>query len=187
MKAKKPDNLQNRRIDKYRSQIDALILQLKPIVDYWVRLSRRDQQILMVAGGVIGLMFLVLIITSALQFKNTMEQDYTSLAIQKIDSQIIANQYKNLSLITPNDFSSANSDRIKADVAAIIDVKDAEILLDDNNLNIKAKNVKFEKITQFLDQLRKSYGLFPNRLIITRSSQSGYADFQVGFSDVEQQ
>ncbi len=173
--------------NKYRPQIDALILRLQPLKDYWVKLSGRDQQILIGAGALVALMFIVLIISSALQFNTNLQNDRSILVEQKIDSEIIANQYKDLSDTTPNDFSTVNSDRIKGDATQILDVKDAEIILADNNLNITAKNAKFDKIMQFLDQLRKSYGLFPSTLTITRASQPGYANFKVGFTNVEQQ
>ncbi len=177
----------NRYLEKYRPQIDALILRLQPIKEYWVKLSNRDQQILIGVGVIVAVMFIVLIISSAIQFKTSLQNDNSILIEQKIDSAIIASQYKDLSDTTPNDFSTANSDRIKGDATQILDVKEAEIILADNNLKINAKNVKFEKIMQFLDQLRKSYGLFPSTLTITRASQSGYADLKVGFNNVEQQ
>jgi type II secretory pathway component PulM len=173
--------------DKYQPQIDSFILRLKPIKDYWLRLSGRDQQVLMIAGSIIALMFVVLIISSAIGIKNSLKINYTTIAEQRIDAQIIAQQYKDLSQTTPNDFSSVNSDRIKGDATQILDVKDAEIIFSDNTLSVKVGNAKFEKVMQFLDQLRKSYGLFPNTLTITRLSQPGYVALNVSFNNVEQQ
>ena len=187
MEAKIIEKILNKYLKKYRPQIDALVLRLQPIREYWVKLSGRDQQVLIGAGALVVLMFIIFTISSALQFSNSLQNDYSNLLEQKIDSEIIASQFKSLSDTTPNDFSTANSDRVKGDATQILDVKDAEIILSNNNLNITAKNAKFEKIMQFLDQLRKSYGLFPSTLTITRTSQSGYANFKAGFTSVEQE
>lgn len=187
MQEKNIGNFTNKYVERYRPQIDNLILRLKPLKDYWMRSSGRDQKILTAVGAIILIMMITLIISSALQFRTNLANDYNIMAMQKIDSEIIANQYKNLSQTTPNDFSNVNSDRIKGDASQILDVKDSEIIIADNSLSVKATKVKFEKIMQFLDQLRKSYGLFPAKLTITRGPQSGYADFKVTFSNLEQQ
>ena len=187
MEAKIIEKVLHRYLEKYRPQIDALILRLQPLKEYWLKLSGRDQQILIGAGTIIALMFIFLIISSATQFSTNLQNQHTILIEQKIDSEIIANQYKDLSETTPNDFSTVNSDRIKGDATQILDIQDAEIILSDNNLNITAKKAQFEKIMQFLEQLRKNYGLFPSTLTITRGSEPGYASFNVGFTSVEQQ
>ena len=188
MREKKLNNFASKYIDidRYQPLIDNLMLRLRPLKDYWIRSSARDQQILMGVGAIIALMLISLIISSALQFRVNLENNYNIMAAQRIDSEVIASQYRDLSQTTPNDFSSVNSERIKGDAAQILDVKDAEIIIADNTLSVKAKNARFEKILQFLDQLRKNYGLFPSTLTITRGTQAGYADFKVSFSDVEQ-
>ena len=174
-------------IDKYRPQINALLLRLKPIKDYWLRLSGRDQQVLMIVGALIAMMLIGLLISSAISFNNSLKADYAMLSAQRMDSQLIAKQYKDLSQITPNDFSSVNSDRIKGDAQQILDSKDSEIIFADNTLSVGATNVKFESLMLFLDQLRKSYGLFPAKLKITRLGSSGYVAFNATFNNVEQQ
>lgn len=174
-------------LEKYKPQIEKLQKQLKPLKDYWLGMSQRDQQVLMVVGSVVGLMLIMLIISSGIGFKNSLKDDYTLMAQQRIDAQIIAKQYKELSNITPNDFSSVNSDRIKGDALQVMGIKDAEVLFADNNLTIKVTSTKFDSVMLFLDQLRKSYGLFPNKLKITRLAQSGYVTFSASFNHVEQE
>lgn len=174
-------------LEKYRPQLDTLILRAKPLKDYWLRQSQRDQQILIVIGLVLVLMFVALIISSAIGFKNGLKTEYTMMSGQRIDAQLIARQYKELSQVTPNDFSTPNSDRVKGDAAQILETKDAEIIFADNTLNIKVANAKFESVMLFLDQLRKSYGLFPNKLKINRLPQSGYVSFNASFNNVEPQ
>lgn len=174
-------------LERYRPQLDKAMQKLKPLREYWIRQSQRDQQILIILGAAVGLMLILLVITSAVGFKNGLKEEYTGVAQQRIDAQIVAKQYKDLSQITPNDFSTVNSEKVKGDATQILGVKDADVILADNTLSIKATNVKFESVMLFLDQLRKSYGLFPEKLKITRLSQSGYVAFSTSFRNVEQQ
>ncbi|MDQ5920945.1 MAG: hypothetical protein QG673_1001 [Pseudomonadota bacterium] len=171
--------------DKYEPQLKHLLSYLEPVKAYWDRQTQRDQQILIGVAAITGVMLVILIISMAVGFKNNLKSDYTLMAEQRIDAQIIAKQYKDLLHTTPNDFSSVNSDRIKGDAKQIMQ-GEAEVIFADNTLTVKQQNVKFDLAVQFLDQLRRSYGLFPDRLRITRAAQAGYVTLSVSFSDVEQ-
>lgn len=172
--------------EKYQPQFDKLVTQLQPVKEYWKRLSERDQQILIIGGIFLILFTIFSIISMALSYRENLSDSYRQLGKYKIEAEVIASSYKSLANIMPNDFSSVNSDRIREDAIQILETKDADIVLADNILTIKANNVKFEATMLFLDQLRKSYGLFPSKLKITRMSQSGYVTFSVTFINVEQ-
>ncbi|MBP9743562.1 MAG: type II secretion system protein M [Burkholderiales bacterium] len=174
-------------IEKYKPQLDKLAQYLAPVKDYWKRQTQRDQQILLIVAALIGAMLVLFIISSAIDFKNDLKTEYTLMAQQRMDAQIIAKQYKELSQITPNDFNSVNSEKIKGDAKQVLGEGNTEVIFADNILTVKKQNVKFDAVVQFLDQLRKSYGLFPDKLNITRSSQVGYVAFSVSFNNVEQQ
>ena len=174
-------------LDKYQPQLEKLQNQLAPIKAYWQRLTGRDQQILIIAGVFLGILLVAFIISSAIGFTNSLKSDYTTISQQRIDAQIIARQFKDLSLTTPNDFSSVNSERVKGDAAQTLAIKDTDVIIADNTLTVKANNVKFEAAMSFLDQLRRSYGLFPDKLKITRLSQSGYVALSVSFNNIDQQ
>ncbi len=171
--------------NRFQPQIDQLILRLQPISDYWKRQTERDQQILIVVGVLIILMCMAYVVSGAIQYRNDLQQKVVLYERYKIYSEIYARQYKDLTHITPNDFSTVSSERIKNDAKTVLGIKNTTVLLSDGTLTIKADNVKFEVLMEFLDQLRKSYGLFPNSLKITRVI-SGYVSFNVVFNNVEQ-
>ena len=173
-------------LDKFKPILSTLAQYLTPLKDYWLRLSQRDQQVLIVVGVISGLMLIALAINSAIDFKNQWQEEHLIVAQQRADAQFISKQFKDISQITPNDFSDVKSDRIKGDAKQVLEIDNTEVILADNNLTIKANNVKFEAVMQFLEQLRNSYGLFPDKLKITRVSQSGYVEFSVNFKNVEQ-
>ena len=179
-------SLLNKFKDKYQPQVDALSLRMQPLREYWKRLSEREQQILALGGVFLVLMFLFSIISMGLDFKDGLKQKSMQLERYQIDAQIFAKQYKNVSQINPNDFSSVNTERVKNDAIGILEVKNPDVILADNTLTIKVDNTKFESVVAFLDQLRKSYGLFPAKLKITRLAQSGYVSFSATFTSVEQ-
>ena len=172
---------------KIQPQLDNLLLRLQPVREYWKRLTERDQQILLLGGMVLALLLIFSVISAAIDYRQQVKGSYLQLERYRIDAQLIASNYKELANLTPNDFSSVNTDRIKGDSSQIMEVTDADVVLADNTLTVKANNVKFEAAMNFLDQLRKSYGLFPEKLKITRLSQSGYVAFSATFTNVEQQ
>ncbi len=176
----------NKLKERYKPQINDLILRLQPLKEYWKQRSEREQQILIIGSIFIVIFIFFSIIGMALDYRNNLRESYHELQRYKIEAEVIAAGNKALANTTPNDFSSVNSDRIKADAAQIMDIKDADIILADNILTVKANNVKFEATMLFLDQLRKSYGLFPSKLVISRLSQSGYVALNVTFTNVEQ-
>ncbi|MCX8514565.1 MAG: hypothetical protein RL017_72 [Pseudomonadota bacterium] len=172
---------------KFAPQLQILIKQLDPVKNYWLRQTQRDQQILIIASAFVVVLMIVFIISSAVGYTSNLDNQYNSLTAQNIDAQVIARQYNDLSQITANDFSSVNSDRIRQDANQILDDKNADVIIADNVLTINANSIKFDNAMLFLDQLRKSYELFPDALKITRLPQSGYVSFHVSFNNVNQQ
>ena len=63
----------------------------------------------------------------------------------------------------------------------ILKVKDPNISVDSGVLTISAQNVTFNDVTLFMEQLRNSYALFPQKLTITRSVTSGYVTLNATF------
>lgn len=184
MKQKLIDLLNNLK-KKLQPQIDQLIVRLQPLNEYWKRQTERDQQILMGVGVIMVLMILAYIISSAMAYKDELQSKVIVLERYKIYSEVYARQFKDLSRVTPNDFSTVSSERIKNDATSVLGVTEPTVLLSDGTLTVKADNVKFDSVVDFLDQLRKSYGLFPDSLKVTRMSNSGYVSFSVTFINVE--
>ncbi len=156
-------------------------IRLKPVYAYWEKLSDREKQLVTILGGVIGLFILVSIFSSAISFRKALEARDMQLERYKMEALVMYKEYRDLSSISANQFSSANADQIKADISEVLDVKNPNVVVQDNVLSIDVDNADFKSIMLFLDQMRNSYGLFPDKLKITRLSKSGYASFSVTF------
>jgi type II secretory pathway component PulM len=158
----------------------------QPLADYWNNLTTREQQFLYAAGGFIGLLLIALLVSFILSISNSLVENVIRIEQYRQDAAVMAKEYRDLSQTSGNQFSSVSVDKIKGDATEVLNAKSPNIVLQDNVLQISVDSAKFEAVTAFLDQLRKSYGLFPSKLTITRLSQSGYVALNATFM-VEQQ
>jgi type II secretory pathway component PulM len=167
--------------DKLASQLSGIQARLQPVLAYYTRLSERERHLLMIGGALIGLMLAFSLISSAINLQTSLQEQYLKTEQYRLDAKVMAKQYKGLSQITNNEFSQVSRDRIKGDMKEVLDISDPQVILADDNLKIDVPNASFESVMLFLDQLRKSYGLFPTTLNITRLTQSGYVAISATF------
>lgn len=177
-------------LNKIKAEVKVLAInKLLPLIDsttnYWKHLSEREQWIIKIGGGIITITLIFLIISSAIDFKNNLANTVTTNNAMLANTKTLANQLKDLRENSPNNFTTVAADKIKDDVKQIFAIKNPNIAFADKILTIQIPEVKFELVMLFLDQLRKSYGIYPTQLKITRSSQSGFVNFSATF-DVEE-
>lgn len=161
--------------------IDQVIQRSKPLVDRWVKLTVREKQLVGGLLAVFSIFILSSIISSAINLSTQLSNKYVLFQAYKLDAQSIQKEFKELSNITANEFNSVSTERIKGDATQALGVVNSDITLQDNVLIIKADNVLFESVVLLLEQLRKSYGIFPSKLKVTQS-RSGYVNFSATFS-----
>ncbi len=154
---------------------------LEPLKEYWLRLSQRDQQILTVVFILSVIVLIYTLFNSALMYRNKLIAEVEQSKLQYEESINIIRDYKRFNRTIPNDFSTPNTDVIKTDAEQILAEKDVEVTLIDSVLNIKSNNVEFDNVISFLEQLRKSYGLFPIKLKITRLPVSGFVAVSIDY------
>lgn len=148
----------------------------------WLRLSQRDQHILILGSILVGFMFLFLVIGSAIDLQNDLHNNLIKTEQQVAYTKTLTTRLKDLSQITANEFSTPTADKIKGDITQLFDVKNPDVALVDKTLTISIPSARFERVMLFLDQLRKSYGIFPSELQLTRISPSGYVSFHATFN-----
>ena len=61
-----------------------------------------------------------------------------------VKSNQLKKEYDNIMQFNPNKFSDITTDKIKDDMIQILEIKDPNIVLEDNILIIKGENIKFE-------------------------------------------
>ncbi|MFN8770238.1 MAG: type II secretion system protein GspM [Neisseriaceae bacterium] len=167
----------NKRINEFIKQLQE---RAKPFIERWVRLTQREKQLLIILSGVIVAFILFSIISAAINIDTQLNKRYDILQAYKLDAQSIQNELKILSKTTANEFSTVSLTRVQGDVTQALGVTNPDVILQDNILTIKADNVSFESVILLLEQLRKSYGVFPTKLKITQS-RSGYVNFNATF------
>jgi type II secretory pathway component PulM len=165
--------------------LDNLQERLNNVVAYWMRLSSREQQLLGISSILIVLFIIFSIIGSAIDLSNNLEKNYIQYEWYQLNAQSMAKEYKQLNQITSNELSQVTREKVKEDIIQVLDVKNPDVIIADNMITINIANAKFELVILLLEQLRKSYGLFPTKLKFTRLLQSGFIAFNGTFK-VEQ-
>ena len=149
--------------------------------NYWIKLSEREQWIVKAGGVGLVLMFLFLIMNSMFGLEGSLKNSIRNDSIDLANAKILNLKMQDLSSITANEFTSVSSEKIKGDVTQLFAVKDPDVVLNDDTLIITISGTKFDLVMLFLDQLRQSYGIYPDKMKIYRGAQSGLVDFYATF------
>ena len=165
--------------------LSIMVEKAKPYIqdakNYWIRLSEREQ--LIVKVGVIGLilMFLFIFVSSMLNLEQGLKDSIQTKNIDLANAKILNLEMQDLSSITANEFTEVSVDKVRGDITQLFSVKDPDVAINDDMLIINLSNVKFKRVVLFLDQMRKSYGEFPDKLKIYRTGQAGLVNFYATF------
>lgn len=163
-----------------RLLIDKINERLKPVIEYYKRLNEREKQIVFFAGILAILMFFYLIISAAYSFQKGLEKEYAVIQTYKADVDFLSRVYKDINILTPNEFSQADVNTLKNDLTAI-STNPPDIQQIEDVITVNISQAKFSDILNLLQQFRKSYGLFPSKVRVTRLSESGYVSFSASF------
>lgn len=173
-------------LNQIKAQIlDIVLEKSKPYIrdakNYWIKLSEREQWIVKGGGAALVLMFLFLIASSMFGLEGALKNSIRKNSVDLANAKILNLKMQDLSSITANEFTSVSSEKIKGDVTQLFAIKSPDVVLNDDTLIITISGTKFDLVMLFLDQLRKSYGIFPDKMKIYRGSQSGLVDFYATF------
>ena len=166
--------------EKYKKFMRELQIKIQPLMGRWIRFTPREKQLVFAVILAGGIFILLSIVSSVMDITDKVNRNYTLMQDYKLSSTILNQEYKELSLTTANTFSTVSLARIQDDVSQALEVKTPDVSIQDTTLTIKADNVLFNSVVLFLEQLRKSYGIFPNKLTMTQS-RSGYITFKATF------
>ena len=155
--------------------------QIGTIQNFWLKLTNRERLLVSIIGAIVLIFVLFTTIGAVVNFSTELDYTYEKLQSDKIKALSISKVYNNLSKISGNEFSVVKLERIKDDMKQVFGISNPDAIIQDQRLTVKADNISYESLMLFLDQLRKSYGLFPDELTITSSFNSGYVVFSAGF------
>lgn len=166
------------RIEAFKRDIN---IRLQFLNQYWVRLTKREQQLIYLAGVTFGIFIFVSIISALVDKNIQMHQNVINLEMFSQEVTAKAREFKNISKIPTAKFSEVKLDQIKDDMKIAFGVDVPDVNSSEGIISINVQEVEFTKVVLFIDQLRKNYGLFPKQLRITASAKAGFVSFSASF------
>ena len=88
----------------------------------------------------------------------------------------IATQYKNLKNIQPNNTNKIDINNLKQEIKTALQVTSVDVDVQDSQITISGSMVSFEKVILLLEQLKKSYNVFPEQASFVKA-KSGMVSF----------
>lgn len=151
-----------------------LLLNIDILKTYYFKLSKREQSFLFAALVFIIFILFIIIILSMIKIKNNFDNDIVNNKKLLLEVNNLASSYKQITLLMPNTYTEPTNEKISADINDVLHIKNADIRVDNQVVTINIDNVEFNLLIIFLDEMRKSYGLFPSKLKIAKQSKSGF-------------
>lgn len=155
--------------------------QFKRVIERWNQLQPREQKMVGGLGICLAITLLFMIITGVVAYKARMDMALKNLNSFVVFSRQAALNYKTIKGVEANSFTSVSTDQIKGDVSQVLQVKDPDILIQDGQMTISVPNAQFSQVVTLIDQLRRSYAIFPSQLTITKQTRAGYVSFNATF------
>lgn len=155
--------------------------QIKILKDRWTQLLPRERLMLIIMGVFLVVALLFYTVTGLISYKQKLLRDVDGLNQFMLYAEQSKTTFKKLSKIDANKITTPTIDQIKSDIKQILQIDNPDVNLQDGQLVVNIPNAKFSDVMTFLDQLRRSYGLFPEQLNIVRQSKSGYVSFNATF------
>ncbi len=178
-------------ITKFKNYITAMPLYTRNILRlqqssklfkvYYFNLTKREQILVGIMLSFVLTLLLMLVVNNFSNLMIRAQQEHMILQSQKFEASNINKNYKNLLNLSANEFNIIKIDKIKEDITQILKINNPDIAKQDDLLTIKLNNITFESALLFLDQLRKSYGLFPTSMSMINLPSPSYINFTVNF------
>lgn len=149
--------------------------------DYWLQLTDREKFIIKFGGIILGASLAFVVASWMYNLEDSLKTQIAQNSVDLANAKILKLKMQNLDTITANDYTPISIDKIRAEVTGLFKIKDPDVRLDGENLIITLDNVKFDLTMLFLEQMRNSYGVFPDKLRIYRAASPGLVDFYVVF------
>ena len=165
-------------VDKVKTKLEP---QINKLLQRWEQLQPREQKLVGGLGAFLILSMLFLAVSGLISYKAKVSAIVESLNRFTVFSKQAALSYKNVKSVEANTFNAVTTDQIKGDVAQVLQTKEPNILIQDGQMTISVPNAQFVQVMTLLDQLRRSYAIFPSQLTITRQSRSGFVSFSATF------
>ncbi len=166
-------------------QIELLKVKFKPqinnLTNKWNQLQDRERILvgLMVASLVCSLLYIS--VDSIVKYKASLQREVVSLNEFVLYANQASVEFKNLSKLEAKSSMPPSVAQVESDVIQITSIEHPSVNLQDGQLAINIPEVQFNQVMMLLDQLRRSYGLFPDQLTIARKDKDGIVSLSALF------
>lgn len=163
-----------------QQQTTALVTKVKPVYDNlenrFKMLSYREK-IIVAAMGILIVCYLIFVsISSIITYRNNLQNTVNNLNTISVSVDQIANRYKSLKNIQPNTTNKIELNNLKQEIKTALQVNNVDVDVQDNQITISGSMVSFEKVILLMEQLKKSYNVFPDKASFVKA-KSGMVSF----------
>lgn len=155
--------------------------QVKQLQKRWDQLVPRERYLLVLMTICLIITLLYFVISGMIGYQKKLAIEVTDLNKMVLYSEQAKYQVKKLSKAEINKFNQVTTEQIKSDITQVVQIESPVILLQDEQLTIDLPNAKFALVATLFDQLRRSYGIYPDQVNIVKQSQSGYVNVNAIF------
>lgn len=155
--------------------------QIKQLQKRWEQFLPRERYLLIAMAAALILSLIYFIISGLISYRNNLEVIVGNLNKTVLYTEQAKYKIKKLSKVDVNKFNQVTVEQIKSDITQVVQIESPVVLIQDEQLSINIPNGQFSLIMTLLDQLHRSYGIFPDQVNIIKQSQSGYVSMNAVF------
>lgn len=163
-----------------QQQTTVLVTKVKPVYDNLENrfkiLSYREKIIVASMGILIVCYIIFVSISSIIKYRNNLQNTVNNLNTISVSVDQIANRYKSLKNIQPNTTNKIELNNLKQEIKTALQVNNVDVDVQDNQITISGSLVSFEKVILLMEQLKKSYNVFPDKASFVKA-KSGMVSF----------
>lgn len=169
-------------LNKYINRLKGFLQpKLQALHAKWLQLQPREQRLLLAMTVLLSIVVIFSAVSGVIAYQQKLVKEVSNLNNFTMYSRQAAIRYKNLNKVEANTFNQVDLEQIKGDVAQIFQVDNPDILIQDGQMTINIPNAQFDQVMVLLDQLRRSYAIFPSQVLIARQSRAGFVSFNATF------
>ena len=151
------------------------------VVAKWRTLQLREQQLVLGLGVFLLLTLIYMGASGLMAYQRDITKGLANLNSLTLYAKQAATTYNQVTKVDANSFNQVNLEQVKGDVSQVLQIKDPDILIQEGQMTIDVPNAEFSQVMALLDQLRRSYAIFPTQVTLTRQSRVGFVSFNATF------
>jgi type II secretory pathway component PulM len=156
------------------------ISKLKPYyekAEYRFKALTYREKVIVIALAVFTALYIVFIsINAIIKYRYSLQNQVNNLKVLSVSVDQIANEYKVLKNVQPNSTNKIDINNLKQEIKTELQVNTVDVDVQENQIIISGSMVSFEKVILLLEQLKKSYNVFPEKANFVKA-KSGMVSF----------